>query len=63
MLNFYRNEELTRVLERIIWIGLRGGWTDVHSDNCQQELSSIARAPLAIEESKLNDASNPGASS
>jgi len=58
-----RNDELTRVLERIIWIGLRGGWTDVHSDNWQGELTSLARAPLAIEEPRPNDAPDSSASS
>lgn len=59
-----RNDELTRVLERIIWIGLRGGWTDVHSERWQQELASIARRPLAIEEeSKPTPSSDSNTSS
>ncbi|KAF7760841.1 hypothetical protein Agabi119p4_10250 [Agaricus bisporus var. burnettii] len=36
-----RNDELTRVLERILWIGLKGGWTDVHSEEWKHEFDSI----------------------
>lgn len=56
-----RNDELTRVLERIVWIGLRGGWTDVHSEEWQHEIGSLTQT---IEESepKPNDSSDPNAS-
>ncbi|KAF5349591.1 hypothetical protein D9756_008920 [Leucocoprinus leucothites] len=47
-----RNDELTRVLERIIWIGLKGGWTDVHSEKWQAEIDSVTRDVSAIEGSK-----------
>ncbi|KAF9441563.1 OPA3-domain-containing protein [Macrolepiota fuliginosa MF-IS2] len=57
-----RNDELTRVLERIIWIGLRGGWTDVHSEEWQREIASVARIPLAIEKSK-HQTSDPNTNS
>ncbi|XP_006457142.1 hypothetical protein AGABI2DRAFT_188831 [Agaricus bisporus var. bisporus H97] len=38
-----RNDELTRVLERILWIGLKGGWTDVHSEEWKHEFDSIVQ--------------------
>ncbi|KAJ3569990.1 hypothetical protein NP233_g4694 [Leucocoprinus birnbaumii] len=44
-----RNDELTRVMERIIWIGLRGGWTDVHNEKWQVELASLTRDVSGVE--------------
>lgn len=47
-----RNGELTRILERIIWIGMKGGWTNMHNEKWQEEIASIARSASTIEGSK-----------
>ena len=47
-----RNGELTRILERIIWIGMKGGWTNMHNEKWQEEIASITRSASTIEESK-----------
>ena len=47
-----RNGELTRVLERIIWIGMKGGWTNIHNEEWQEEIASITRSASTIEGSK-----------
>ncbi|KXN91928.1 OPA3-like protein, partial [Leucoagaricus sp. SymC.cos] len=52
-----RNDELTKVLERIIWIGLRGGWTDVHSESWQHEIASVAQTASALEGPKPSSSS------
>lgn len=44
-----RNGELTRVLERIIWIGMKGGWTNIHNEKWQEEIASITRSVSTIE--------------
>ena len=44
-----RNGELTRILERIIWIGMKGGWTNMHNEKWQEEIASIARSASTIE--------------
>jgi len=44
-----RNGELTRVLERIIWIGMKGGWTNIHNEEWQEEIASITRSASTIE--------------
>jgi hypothetical protein len=56
-----RNDELTRVIERILWIGLKGGWTDVHNDEWQREFDSIVQTveKPSTQEPKSDNSPNP----
>lgn len=62
-LTMNRNEELTRVLERIIWIGLKGGWTDIHSEKWQAEVASISQDAARLEGPKPSGSSDSDTSS
>ncbi|KAL9714641.1 hypothetical protein Ac2012v2_001300 [Leucoagaricus gongylophorus] len=50
-----RNGELTRILERIIWIGMKGGWTDMHNEKLQEEIASITSSVSTTEGSKSSN--------
>jgi len=45
----HRNGELCRILERIIWIGMKGGWTNIHNEKWQEEIASITHSASTIE--------------
>ena len=66
-----RNEELTRILERIVDIGLRGGWAELQDTPLQIpriELahhlrSSLSNSPVqnpSLEPASLQDAQSTG---
>ena len=54
-LTMRRNGELTRILERIIWIGMKGGWTDMHNEKLQEEIASITSSVSTTEGSKSSN--------
>lgn len=73
----YRNEELTRILERIVEIGLRGGWaefentplalpriqlTPSHSNSSTQDPSSSDATPDVHGATSQADADRPSSS-
>ncbi len=57
----YRNDELTRILERVVEIGLRGGWAEFEDTPLQfprislaPTASSVSRSPLPPDDTRID---------